>query len=108
MSKKFNSIKKGLTEAIEDADGGTLGTRIHRPHLSLPLFSQPEQVDENSSQVCEWRLAMNKRKISIEDFKNNRALNFHTQKSKEVAGALDAKSETLPYSKIIKSKIGQK
>ena len=51
---------------------------------------------------------MNKRKISIEDFKNNRVLNFHTQKSKEVSRALDAKSETLPYSKIIKSKIGQK
>lgn len=108
MSKKFNSIKKGLTEAIEDADGGALGTRIHRPHLSLLLFSKPERFDENSTQVYEWRLAMNKRKISIEDFKNNRALNFHTQKSKEVARALDAKSETLPYSKIIKSKIGQK
>ena len=108
MSKKFNSIKKGLTKAIEDADGGVLGTRIHRPHLSLPLFSQPEQVDENSPQVYEWRLAMNKRKISIEDFKNNRVFNFHTQKSKEVARALDAKTETLPYSKIIKSKIGQK
>jgi hypothetical protein len=108
MSKKFNSIKKGLTKAIEDADGGALGTRIHRPHLSLPLFSQPEQVDENSPQVYEWRLAMNKRKISIEDFKNNRALNFHTQKSKEVARALDAKSETLPYSKIIKITVGQK
>ena len=51
---------------------------------------------------------MNKRKISIEDFKNNRALNFHTQKSKEVARALDAKSETLPYSKIIKITVGQK
>ena len=61
MSKKFNSIKKGLTKAIEDADGGVLGTRIHRPHLSLPLFSQPEQFDENSTQVYEWRLAMNKR-----------------------------------------------
>ena len=45
MSKKFNSIKKGLTKAIEDADGGTLGTRINHPHLSLPLFSQPEQVE---------------------------------------------------------------
>ena len=33
MSKKFNSIKKGLTEAIEDADGGALGTRIHRPRI---------------------------------------------------------------------------
>ena len=108
MSKKFNSIKKGLTEAIEDADGGALGTRIHRPHLSLPLFLEPEHFDENSPQVYEWRLAMNKRKISIEDFKNNRALNFYTQKSKEVARALDAKSETLPYSKIIKSKVGQK
>jgi hypothetical protein len=28
MSKKFNCIKKGLTEAIEDADGGALGTRF--------------------------------------------------------------------------------
>ncbi len=108
MSKKFNSIKKGLTEAIEDADGGALGTRIHHTHLRLPLFSQPEYFDENAPQVYEWRLAMNKRKISFEDFKNNRALNFHTQKSKEVARALDAKSETLPYSKIIKSKVDQK
>ena len=55
MSKKFNSIKKGLTEAIEDADGGALGTRIHRPHLSLPLFLEPEHFDENSPQVYEWR-----------------------------------------------------
>jgi hypothetical protein len=108
MSKKFNSIKKGLTEAIEDADGGALGTRIHRPHLSLPLFSQPEYFDENAPQVYEWRLAMKKRKISIEDFKKNRALDLHTQKSKEVARALDAKSETLPYSKIIKRRVGPK
>ena len=108
MSKKFNSIKKELTEAIEYADGGALGTRIHRPHLSLPLFSQPEHFDENAPQVYEWRLAMNKRKISIEDFKNNRILSLHMQKSKEVARALDAKFETLPYSKIIKSKAGPK
>ena len=108
MSKKFNSIKKGLTEAIEDADGSALGTRIHRPHLSLPLFSQPEYFDENTPQVFEWRLAMNKRKVSIEDFKKNRALNLHKQKSKKVARALDAKLETLPYSKIIKSKAGPK
>ena len=108
MSKKFNSIKKELTEAIEDADGGTLGTRINHPHLSLPLFSQPEHFDENSPQVCEWRLAMNKQKISIENFKNNPTLSLHTQKSKEVARALDAKSKTLPYSKIIKSSVSPK
>ena len=51
---------------------------------------------------------MNKRKISIEDFKNNRTLNLHTKKSKEVARALDVKTETLPYSKIIKSRVGPK
>ena len=108
MSKKFNSIKKGLTEVIEYADGGALGTRIHRTHLSLPLFSQPKYFYENAPQVYEWRLAMKKRKISIEDFKKNRTLDLHTQKSKEVARALDAKSETLHYSKIIKRRVGPK
>jgi len=108
MSKKFNRIKKGLTEAIEDANRGAPITRIHNPHLSLPLFSRPENFDENSPQVYEWKLAMNKQKISIEDFKNNRTLNLHTKKSKEVARALDAKTETLPYSKIIKNRVGPK
>ena len=43
---------------------------------------------------------MSKRKISIEDFKNNRILSLHVRKSKEVARALDNQSETLPHSKV--------
>lgn len=31
MSTAFNSIKKGLLEAIEHAEGGAPKTRIHRP-----------------------------------------------------------------------------
>ena len=46
---------------------------------------------------------MSKRKISIEDFKNNRILSLHVRKSKEVARALDDQSETLPYSKVFNS-----
>jgi predicted transcriptional regulator len=46
---------------------------------------------------------MSKRKISIEDFKNDRTLSPHIRKSKEVARALDAQSETLPYSKVFNS-----
>jgi hypothetical protein len=51
---------------------------------------------------------MSRRKISIKDFKNDRTLNLHVRKSKEVARSLDAKSKTLPYSKIIKSRDGHK
>ena len=32
MSKAFESIKRGLQEAIEHADGRAPKTRIHRPH----------------------------------------------------------------------------
>ena len=46
---------------------------------------------------------MSKRKISIEDFKNNRILSLHVRKSKEVARALDDQSEMLPYSKVFNS-----
>jgi len=46
---------------------------------------------------------MSKRKISIEDFKNDRTLSLHVRKSKEVARALDDQSETLPYSKVFNS-----
>lgn len=46
---------------------------------------------------------MSKRKISIEDFKNDRVLSLHIRKSKEVARVLDAESETLPYSKVFNS-----
>ena len=46
---------------------------------------------------------MSRRKISIKDFKNDRTLNLHVRKSKEVARALDDQSETLPYSKVFNS-----
>lgn len=46
---------------------------------------------------------MSRMKISIEDFKSDRALSQHSRKSKEVARALDAKAETLPYSKFFTS-----
>ena len=46
---------------------------------------------------------MSKTKISIEDFKSDRTLNQHSRKSKEVARALDAKAETLPYAKVFTS-----
>lgn len=42
---------------------------------------------------------MTKVKISLGDFKRDRTLRQHTQKSKEVARALDAKSSSLPYSR---------
>ncbi len=51
---------------------------------------------------------MSRRKISIEDFKNDRTLNLHIRKSKEVARALDAQSETLPYSKVFSNRSRQK
>lgn len=31
MSTAFESIKRGLQEAIEHAEGGAAGTRVHRP-----------------------------------------------------------------------------
>jgi predicted transcriptional regulator len=46
---------------------------------------------------------MSKRKISIDDFKNDRILSLHVRKSKEVARALDDQSWTLPYSKVFNS-----
>jgi predicted transcriptional regulator len=46
---------------------------------------------------------MTKRKITIEDFKRDRTLNLRSRKSKEVARALDAKSDILPYSKVFTS-----
>jgi len=46
---------------------------------------------------------MSKRKISIDDFKNDRILSLHVRKSKEVARALDDRSETMPYSKVFNS-----
>lgn len=46
---------------------------------------------------------MSKRKISIEDYKNDKALSLQSRKSKEVARALDAKAEKLPYTKVFDS-----
>lgn len=46
---------------------------------------------------------MHKQKISIADFKGNKTLNIHSRKSKEVARALDAKAQTLPYAKVFTS-----
>jgi predicted transcriptional regulator len=46
---------------------------------------------------------MTKRKITTEDFKRDRTLNLRSRKSKEVARALDAKSDILPYSKVFTS-----
>jgi hypothetical protein len=49
MSKKFNGIKKGLTEAIEDIERGSLGTRFHRPHLRLIMLSWLAHFGDNFS-----------------------------------------------------------
>jgi hypothetical protein len=98
MSKKFKSIKKGLHEAIANAEGGMPDTRIHLPdHGSL--LSLPNYFDGNCTQMYLRRAKMRKNKISIEDFKNDEALSLHSRESKEVARSLDAKAESLPYSK---------
>lgn len=97
MSKKFKSIKKGLHEAIAHAEGGAPSTHAHLPHRDSQL-SQPDYFDESCTQMWFWRVMMSKRKISIEDLKNDKALSFHSRKSKEVARALDASADTLPNS----------
>jgi hypothetical protein len=45
MSKKFNSIKKGLTEAIEDADGGARTICRKYPRSSSTTHSQRGRID---------------------------------------------------------------
>lgn len=102
MSKKIKSIKKGLHEAIAHAKGGAPGTRAHLPHRDS-LLSQPDYFDESCTQMWFWRAMMSKRKISIEDYKNDKALSLQSRKSKEVARPLDAKAEKLPYTKVFDS-----
>lgn len=46
---------------------------------------------------------MSKQQISTEDFKRDRTLALHVQKSKEVARALDAGVDALPYARIFTS-----
>lgn len=46
---------------------------------------------------------MSKKKISIKDFKSDQTLSQHSRQSKQVARALDAKAETLPYAKVFSS-----
>ena len=46
---------------------------------------------------------MSQTKISLEDFKRDKAISQHTRQSKEVALALDTQAETLPYAKVFTS-----
>ena len=46
---------------------------------------------------------MTKQVITLADFASNTALKVHSTKSKEVARALDAQADTLPYSKVFNS-----
>jgi predicted transcriptional regulator len=48
---------------------------------------------------CERGNFMTKVRISLNDFKRDRTLSQHIQKSKQVARALDAKNPTLPYAR---------
>lgn len=62
MSKKFKSIKKGLHEAIANAEGGMPDTRIHLPdHGSL--LSLPNYFDGNCTQMYLRRAKMRKIKF---------------------------------------------
>ena len=99
MSKAYKRIKRELHEAIAHAEEDTPGTGIHSPLQRLTLFFQSDHLYENCHGVCKWGVVTNKRKISIEDFINDRILNLRARKSKEVARALDAESEILPHSK---------
>ncbi|AEG94190.1 HVO_A0114 family putative DNA-binding protein [Ramlibacter tataouinensis] len=46
---------------------------------------------------------MTNRKITLEDFAKDKGLGEHIRRSKEVAQALDAKTDTLPYSRVFTS-----
>jgi predicted transcriptional regulator len=46
---------------------------------------------------------MTKRKISMADFESNSVLSAHSRASKEVARALDAQADVLPYAKVFTS-----
>ena len=46
---------------------------------------------------------MSKQKITVDDFKRDALLSEHSRKSKELARALDAKVDSLPYSRVLTS-----
>jgi DNA-binding MarR family transcriptional regulator len=46
---------------------------------------------------------MSKQKITVDDFKRDAVLSEHSRKSKELARALDAKVDSLPYSRVLTS-----
>ena len=46
---------------------------------------------------------MAKPKISLDDFRRDKTLSLHARKSKEVARALDANADSLPYTKVFTS-----
>lgn len=46
---------------------------------------------------------MSKQKITVDDFKRDAVLSEHSRKSKELARALDAKVDSLPYTRVLTS-----
>ena len=46
---------------------------------------------------------MSKQKITVDDFKHDAVLSEHARKSKELARALDAKADSLPYTRVLTS-----
>jgi DNA-directed RNA polymerase specialized sigma24 family protein len=46
---------------------------------------------------------MSKQKMTVDDFKRDAVLSEHSRKSKELARALDAKVDSLPYSRVLTS-----
>lgn len=46
---------------------------------------------------------MSKQKITVDDFKQDAVLSEHARKSKELARALDAKADSLPYTRVLTS-----
>ena len=46
---------------------------------------------------------MGKQKISVDDFNHDAELSAHSRKSKEVARALDAHADSLPFARVLTS-----
>jgi predicted transcriptional regulator len=46
---------------------------------------------------------MGKKKISVDDFNHDSELSAHSRKSKEVARALDANADSLPFARVLTS-----
>ena len=46
---------------------------------------------------------MSKKKMTVDDFKRDAVLSEHARKSKELARALDAKADSLPYTRVLTS-----